>query len=378
MLLATADDYLLELRRTDLEAAWRADHPDGELVVFETALPVDRLERELFSPSLFAPSRLLVVRDGSALFAKEGKSGAQELAEALGRGRLVDVCLIFAARLSSQPAGPLTEVVRRLGEVRFLPLPEPAKPWERQGLTPPQREVLRDLLRRVLPDLKLPPETVEALCEAYGFKPRALVQAASRLALGGELTPEAVRAQAGPGECSPREIEDLLINRDGRALALLLARLSTGAALVDWQGEALDPGETGAFLVRMLGRLLRQALALRCLVEEVGLRTELDRTRCQDKLWYPKTFKPSILPRLQPAIAADEYSPLATATPWQLHRLFRLAAPYTSGELLDALAGLGRAGVERERRQAWVMAALGSVLLTLTGPPRAARTAAAG
>ncbi|MGV8041841.1 MAG: hypothetical protein AB2L07_17860 [Thermoanaerobaculaceae bacterium] len=37
MLLATADDYLLELRRTDLEAAWRADHPDGELVVFETA-----------------------------------------------------------------------------------------------------------------------------------------------------------------------------------------------------------------------------------------------------------------------------------------------------------------------------------------------------
>ncbi|MGV8041840.1 MAG: hypothetical protein AB2L07_17855 [Thermoanaerobaculaceae bacterium] len=111
----------------------------------------------------------------------------------------------------------------------------------------------------MLPDLKLPPETVEALCEAYGFKPRALVQAASRLALGGELTPEAVRAQAGPGECSPREIEDLLINRDGRALALLLARLSTGAALVDWQGEALDPGETGAFLVRMLGRLLRQA-----------------------------------------------------------------------------------------------------------------------
>lgn len=377
MLLATGDDYLLELHRSDLEAEWRGEHPDGEVLAFETVPAVARLECELYVPSLFAPARLLVVRDATGLFEKDGKSDARQLAEALERGRLVDVCLILAAKLSSQPAGPLTEAVLRLGEVRFLPLPEPPKPWEQPGLTKPQHKVLRDLLRRVLPALRLPPETVDALCEAYGFKPRALIQAASRLALGGDLTPEAVRAQAGPGECSPREIEDLLIARDGKGLAGLLARLSAGAALVDWQGEALDPGETGAFLVRMLGRLLRQTLAVRCAGEESGLAAELNPKRCAADRWYSRVFKPSILPRLQPAIAADEYSPLATASPWQLHRLFRLAAPYTSGELLGALAGLGRAGVERERRQAWTLAALGSVLLTLTGPPRAARKAAA-
>ena len=378
VLLATGDDYLLELHRNDLEAEWRGEHPDGEVLAFETVPAMARLECELYVPSLFAPARLLVVRDAKELFEKDGKSDAQQLAEALARGRLVDVCLILAAELKSPPAGPVAEIVRRLGEVRFLPLPEPPKPWEQPGLTPPQRTVLRDLLRRTLPALRLPPETVDALCEAYGFKPRALVQAAERLALGGDLTPEAVRAQAGAGECSPREIEDLLIARDGEGLAGLLARLSSGAALVDWQGKALDPGETGAFLGRMLGRLLRQTLAVRCAGEESGLAAALDPKRCAENRWYVKTFKPSILPRLQPAIASDEYSPVATASPWQLHRLFRLAAPYTSRELLGALAGLGAAGVERERRPAWRLAALGSVLLTLTGPPRASRKAAAG
>lgn len=378
MLLATGDDYLLELRRNDLEAEWRREHPDGEVLAFDTAPAVTRLANELFCPSLFAPARLFVVRDAAALFGRERKADAAELAGLLESRRLADVCLILAAELPGPPEGPLTEVVRRLGEVRFLPLPPPPKPWERPGVTPLQREVLGDLLRRALPDLELPPETVDALCEAYGFEPRALVQAASRLALAGELTPDAVRAQTGPGECTPRQIEDLLIARDGRGLAVLLARLSAGAALVDWQGEALDPGETAAFAARMLGRLLRQALALHCLAEGAGLARDLDPRRCAGEFWYPRTFKSAILPRLQAAIAADEHSPLASLTPWQLHRLFRLAAAYTPRELTAALARLGAAGLERERRPAWAMPGLGALLLSLTGPPRAARRAAAG
>ncbi|HPC82575.1 MAG TPA: hypothetical protein P5234_04660 [Thermoanaerobaculaceae bacterium] len=378
MLLATADDYLLELHRTDLEAEWCRQHPEGEVVALASASPVGRLVQEIQSPSLFAPTRLVVARDISNLFSNEGKAEQEELAAALDHMRIVNVWLVLAAEVSSPPAGPLAESVRRLGEVRHLPLPEPPKPWDPPGLSPPQRQVLRDLLERVLPDLRLPPETLDALCEAYGFKPRELVQAASRLALGGELTPEAVRVQAGPGECSPRDIEDLLIARDARGVARLLARLNGGAALVNWQGEPLDPGEAGLFLARMLGRLLKQVLALRCLAEESGLRNELEPSRCADKFWYPRRFKPSLLPPLQAAIATDPHSALAKASPWQLHRLFRLAAAYSAAELLAALGAMMAAGIERERRLAWRMAAITSVLLTLTGPPKAARKAAAG
>jgi hypothetical protein len=319
-----------------------------------------------------------VVRDAAPYFAKKNGVDPGPLVEILEHTPLVDTCLILAAMIKGTPEGPLADTARRLGEVRNPPLPDPPKPWEKLGLTDPQRQVLRDLLRRVLPDLKLPAETVDALCEAYGFKPRELVQAASRLALAGDLSPEAVRLQAGPGECVPRELEDALISRNGMMMAGILARLSAGAVLVDWQNEALDPAETGPFLVRLLGRLLRQALAVRCLAEEVGLGRELDRTRCSNDYWYPRTFKPSILPRLQAAIKADENSTLEKVTPWQMHRLFRLAAAYTSTELMTTMAGLFRANLERERRRDWVLGTLSSVLLGLIGPSAPKRRAAAG
>lgn len=378
MLLAAADDYLLELCRTDLEAQWRHLHPDGEVLVFDTPPAANRLDRELNSPSLFAPARLLVVRDASSYFNKTRGVDPEALVEVLDHSRLADTCLLLAARVKASPEGPLADAIRRAGEVRFLPLPEEPKPWERQGLTPAQRQVLHDLLRRTLPDLKLPAETVDALCEAYGFKPRELVQAASRLALAGDLSPEAVRMQAGPGECVPRELEDALISRNGKTMAGILARLSAGAVLMGWQNEALDPAETGPFLVRLLGRLLRQALAVRCLAEEVGLGQELDRTRCSGDYWYPRTFKPSILPRLQAAIKADESSTLEKLTPWQLHRLFRLAAAYTSNELMTTMAGLFRANLERERHRDWALGTISSVLLGLIGPSAPKQRAAAG
>lgn len=378
MLLAAADDYLLELCRTDLEAQWRRLHPDGELISFDAPPAAERMARELTCPSLFAPARLLVVKDASPYFAQKKGVDARPLVEILEQTPLVDTCLILAAPIKGAPEGPLADTARRLGEVRHLPLPDPPKPWDKLGLTDPQRQVLRDLLRRVLPDVKLPADTVDALCEAYGFKPRELVQAASRLALAGDLSPEAVFAQAGPGECAPRELEDALIARSGAMMAGILSRLSAGAVLLGWQNEPLDPAETGPFLARLLGRLLRQALAVRCVAEVAGLGRELERSRCAEAYWYPRTFKPSILPRLQAAIKADEHSTLRDATPWQLHRLFRLASAYSSSELMTTMTGLFGANLERERRRDWALGTLSSVILSLIGPPARGRKAAAG
>lgn len=359
-----------------MEAEWRREHPDGEVLVFDTAPDAARLASELANPSLFAPARLLVVRNAVHVFEKKHEATAGELAEVVRRSAFAEVSLLLAAELGSPPKGPLVEAVQQRGEVRFLPLPEPPKPWEPLGLTPPQRAVLHDLLKRALPDLELSAEVRDALCEAYGFKPRELVQAASRLALTGELTPEAAHEQAGPGECWPREIEDLLIARDDRKLASLLARLSAGATLLDWRNNPVHPDEVAPFLARMLARLLRQALALHQLAQHAGVAAELDPRRCKARNWYQQTFKPSILPRLQREIEKDALSPLAATTPWQLHRLFRLAASYPAGSLLEALGRLVAANLERDRQQTWVMATLTSLLLTLTQPPTAQRAAA--
>ena len=64
-----------------------------------------------------------------------------------------------------------------------------------------QRRVLADVVARVAPGLAGNDEVVDALCEAYGFRPRELAQAAERLALAGE-----VNAADGPGAGGGRRV----------------------------------------------------------------------------------------------------------------------------------------------------------------------------
>lgn len=383
MLLAAADDYLLELARTDLEAHWRELHPDGEVTTYDTRPAPLHLTRELSCPSLFAPARLLVVRDAGGWVEKKPdkkkKGGdAAELAGELAKVRLADATLVLVAEVEGPPEGPLVEVVRRIGEVRYTPLPEAPKPWDVVRMTTAQRAILESLVKRAAPELVANREVMDALCEAYGFKPRDLVQAAQRAALTGTPTAELVRQQAGITESTGRDLEEALLARKASQLASTLGRLAAGGVLVGWRGEAVEPRDQGGFLVRLVGRLLRQAVAMRGAAGQAGMENELKPGRCADPSWYPRVFKPTLLPRLQDAIAGAPDSGLSGLTPWQLQRVFRLAAPYSSAELLSALDGLARAEIDREGRSELALAALSGVLLALVRPPAAGSRAAAG
>jgi hypothetical protein len=366
MLLASPDDFLLELERRRFEEAWREAHPAGEFVAFEDAPPPARLVQELACPSLFAPERLLVVAAAGAYLATARRGETDALAQALASIRLTDVTLLLAAVTGNAPSGAVAESISARGEVRFLALPEPPKPWEETRVSPAQRRLLASLVERVAPALAHEPEVVEALTEVYGFHPRELAQAAQRLLLSGEISAAAVRAGAGAGECPIREVEEALLRRDGARFARFAGVVASGGTLADWRGEAVAPERAPAVLSSTVNRLVRQALAVRGHAARADLTAELSPRRCAARGWYTQTFKPRLHPTLAGDIEAAPGSPLAGLTPWQLHRAFRLAAAYSDGELLSALAGLAATGMERERGPA-ALAALSAVVLSLIG-----------
>jgi hypothetical protein len=347
LLLAAPDDYLLELERTLVHAEWSASHPSGEVVVLDPRPSPSTLIRELATPSLFAPDRLLVVPDGSDLFSgKKESADAAELAAALRTLPLAGVGLIVAAVSESEPAGQLPEVFARRGEVRFLPVPPAPKPWEQARVTPAQRVVLERVIGRVAPDALANAEAVEALCERYGFAPRELAQAARRLVLVGEITAGAVRDQAGIGDCSLRDLEEALIRRDAAAATGVFATLHMGGSLLDWWDKPVDADRVGRVLSGSLARALRTALAVRAHARHAGLETELDPRRCAAPGWYPRVFKNGLFPKLSKDVETMPDSPVGGLSAWTLHRSFRLAAAYGDRELLEALGALASSGAE--------------------------------
>jgi hypothetical protein len=380
---------LLELERDDLEKQWRSDHPDGEVVVVPP-LP-ERILHEVLSPSLFAPCRLLVVRDASVLLtagkggegstavagglrprsgtrARETGEGApgEKLAVGLHAAPWQGVTLLLAAQITAVPKGALARLAQDRGEVRFLPIPDPPKPWEQVAVTAPQRLVLTGLLRRVAPELSSRDDVVDALCEHYGFRPRELAQAAQRLVLAGTLSAEEVRIQAGAGEVALSELEDALIARDGGLAVRFVARLGAGGILRLFGDRLVDPDGIGPVVAGSLARLLRQALATRRYARQAGLGGDLDPGRCREGRWYGQRFKEGVFPRLKQAAAQAPGSPLASVnSPWAAHRIFRIAAAYDDRELLRALASLGRVVAERESSAAAALAALTPSLLEL-------------
>ncbi|MEW6337783.1 MAG: hypothetical protein AB1625_10350 [Acidobacteriota bacterium] len=348
LLITSPDDYLLELERGDVESSWRRERPDGEVRVYAEPPSPSHLIRDLASPSLFAPARLLIVSDARSLIAGKGARAADvnALAASLASIPTDEVWLLLLAVVESEPSGPVVQAVASRGEVRHQALPPPPKPWEEARLTAAQRAVLHGVLRRVAPEALRDPETADALCETYGFRPRELAQAARRLVAAGELSADAVRAQAGPGELALRTLEDVLIRRDPAAAASFFASLETGAALIDWRGDAIEPDRIGRVTVNALARLLRLAVAVRGHAARSGLGRDLDPRRCAGSRWYPTEFKNRIHPRLAAEAEASPGSPVVGMTAWTMHRVFRLAAAYREREMLDALARLARGGAE--------------------------------
>jgi hypothetical protein len=366
LLITSPDGFLLELERHDFEAEWRDAHPDGETTTFEPAPPAERLVQEIASPSLFAPERLLLVPDSGPYLGERGPTAAagEALARALETLPLAGVTLVLAAA-AGEPNGALAEVVARRGEVRFLPVPPAPKPWQDVRITPEQRAVLADkVLRRVAPSLLADAEVVDALAEAYGFRPRELAQAAQSLVLAGTVSADAVRAQAGAGEVGPRHLETALMRRDARTCAAMFAALDAGATLLSGWGDPIAPDRHGVFLAQTLERFLRQALAARAHALRADLGRELDPRRCGENNWYIRTFRPKLLAKLQGDIDANPGSPLTDKTAWQLHLAFRLGAAYSESVLLAALARLAASGAERMRGAA-ARIAVGTVALGL-------------
>jgi hypothetical protein len=368
-LLASPDEYLLELERQDAVAAWIAAHPDGEAVTLDPAPEPLQLIRELVNRSLFSPTRLFVVPDSLPYFKTRGDEATwgDAIAGALGPLSLADTDLLLAAALDREPKGALADLVRARGELQFLSLPAAPKPWEDLVVTPAQRAVLHRVIARVALQVAARSEVVDALCEAYGFKVRELAQAAERLALSGDVTAEAVRAQAGVGECSLQRLENALIDRDRAAVAQLLGRLAAGGVLVDWWGEAVDAGGVGPVLTGMLGRTARLALAMRCHARRCTLEKELDPARCAAQYWYGGTYKKRLHDTLASDAAEAGDSPIAGMSPWAAHRAFRVAAAYEESELIDLLNALARCSVERSPAREAVPA-LAPLLLALTAP----------
>ena len=398
ILLASPDEYLLELKRDAFVVQWTKDHPDGEVVRLDPAPSPHLLVQELINPSLFASARLVLVSDARPYFpvirrkradSNEDENTASEspeeqvvenprehlgdqVAKRLDGVSFRDTSLLLALANAQAPKGRLTELVTKMGQVQFFAVPKAPPPWKEARVSQEQRAVLHEVISHVAPAVAAHSDVVDALCESYGFHVRELVQAAARLATSGEITPEAVRAQAGVGECSLQRLEDALIARDRTAVAQLLGRLSAGGVLVDWRGNAVDAGGVGPVLTGMLNRAARLALAMRLHAQRCGLKNELDPRKCAAGYWYKSCFwdKESET-GLHKSLAADAAqaadSPIAGMSPWAAHRAFRLAAAYEETELIELLGALARCGVERSPAREAVPA-LTPLLLALTAP----------
>ncbi len=367
-LLAASDDFLLELNRSRIEAEWRADNPEGEIQHLDPTPAPEELLQALAAPSLFAPARLLVVRNATPYLDTKAKGGGAggTLAEGLRAFFPVDATLLLVATVDREPSGPLTELAADIGTVRWSPLPPPPKPWEEIRISAEQRRVLEEVLRIEVPEVLPHREAVERLLETYGFRPRDLARAARQLVTAGDISAEAVTAQAGPGECALQEVEDILARRDVRRLTAMMAVLAAGGELRDWRGDRVAVDRSAAVLVGLVGRLLRRSLALHGYARAAGLANELDPRRCAAGRWYPQTFKPRIHPALTAAMKAAGDDKAAKASPWQLHKAFKLAAAYSEGELVRAMARLVGTGIERDASSRALLAVTAGLLELVT------------
>lgn len=377
LLIASADDYLVELEREDAAETWGKANPGGEVVTLNPAPAPDRLFQKLVNRSLFSPTRLIVVPDARPYFKPAEEEESEELAalaEALVALSFSDVSLLLATVSKGEPKGALAAAVRKRGELRFLPLPERPKPWAppEQRVSAEQRAVLLRVIQLKAPRVAQSPETVDALCELHGFHVRDLVQAAQRLETTDEISAEAVRSQGGGGVCSLRALEEWLVRRDRQYLTKLLATLAAGGELIDWHDEPVESKRLSDVLAANLGRMLRQALACRGHARERGLEHELDPRKCARPQWYSKTFKEDMLPELEESIAKTSDSPLSGLSPWMLHRAFRLGAAYQDRELLEALGALAAARIDHAPKDE-ALPALSAVLLELLGTGAGAR-----
>jgi len=362
VLVASPDDFFLE-------EAWKAECDalvealGGAEVEFvpEDASAAD-VVMAVRSPSLFSENRVLVVRGAERWVvpprkAKEAerRSGddAGPLAELAGDGLPDGTALVLAALVPSKPSGTLADAVGGAGGLRWIPLPEPPKPWDEGELSREQRRVLEGILRRTAGATRFEREAVDLLFDRLGFAPRDLVREVEKLVSAveaGRAVDEAlVRRLVFPPERDLDVVLDALERGDVSPVLGLVAALEDGAVVRDWRGVRLTGSGLANAIVAKVGRLLGQMLYLRRLAVLEGLERDLDPAVNAERGWYPRRFKGEIGPMLVQRIVDDPGSPFprrsASARPsvWYLQRIFRAAGRYSEAALIRILAGMGRA-----------------------------------
>jgi hypothetical protein len=379
-LIASSDDFLLEdsLKRAVAEACASLDDVEPELLADDVT--PETVAVEVCSPSLFSPTRVLVLQDVRQWLDAaappeapkvEASGEVEALVAAISEGVPEGVALVMGAWCRSKPKGALVDAVTEAGHCEWIPLPEPPKPWEDVLLSDEQRGVLRQLLKRTAGETRFAPAAERLLMDRLGFAPRLLVAEATKLASAagedGEVDEQLVRQLTFPRERSLEVVREAVLRRDARALLDLLAAAAAGIPVCDWQGKRLDSGGLAAVLFGQVFNLLQQLLYLRQVAVAAGLEDEMDPAQTSGRGWYQRRFKPRLAKEL--AQHLDGASPLSRRgklpTPWTLGQLFAGAGRYSDDGLLAALAAGGgieaglRGQLALENLSAWITSLMG-------------------
>lgn len=358
VLIASRDDFLLEeaVGAAVGEACGEVGDVEAE-PVGEDATP-ESVAIELNSPSLFNPTRVLVVPEVRPWLNAPSPPGVpksdtdadvQPLVSALESGVPEGVALVMGAWCGRRPKGPLVEVVERTGRFEWIPVPEPPKPWEQTLLSDDQRTVLLRLLSRVVGDVQFTAQARQLLLERLGFAPRLLVAEATKLMTaageGGEVDEDMVRRLTFPRERSLEVVRDAVLDRDAAVLLDLVGAAAAGVPVNDWQGQRLDPARLAVVLYAQVFNLLQQLLYLRRLARTIQMTDELDPARTAARGWYGRQFKNSLAPKILDRLKQEDPTPLSRdgklPTPWSLGGLFTGAGRYLEEELVVAIADGG-------------------------------------
>jgi hypothetical protein len=379
-LIACSDDFLLEdsLKRAVAEACAALDNVEPELLADDVT--PETVAVELCSPSLFSPTRVLVLQDVRPWLDAasppeapkvEASGEVDALVVAISEGVPEGVALVMGAWCRSKPKGALVDAVTAAGRCEWIPLPEPPKPWEDVTLSDKQRGILRQLLRATAGEIRFAPAAERLLMERLGFAPRLLVAEATKLASAageeGEVDEQLVRQLTFPRERSLEVVREAVLRRDTRALLDLLAAAAAGIPVCDWQGKRLDSAGLAAVLFAQVFNLLQQLLYLRQVAAAAGIGDEMDPARCSERGWYQRRFKARLASVLTQQL--DGASPLSRRgkppTPWTLGQLFAGAGHYSDDGLLAALAAGGgieaslRGQLALENLSAWITSFMG-------------------
>jgi hypothetical protein len=378
-LIASSDDFMLEQAVAETVDELRQTTPDADIETMSADITPEVLTVEISSPSLFASERVLVVEDIRSWLKAAAPPDAPPAGAAVNPKALITaledpipdgVEVVLGAWCARKPSGSLVDAVSECGTVRWIAPPPAPKPWEEAELSAEQIKVLRSVLRRAVPELKVDDAAERMLFERLGFAPRRLVSEAAKLhaAANGDVVDTAlVERLVLPRDGAITEIQDALLERNAPNLAGRLSDAARGLPMRGWDGARIPDAILPTRIFGIAFDLFNRLLYTRCAVRRLVGPSALDPRDTAAPRWYPQVFKRRMEPTLSPAIAGDPGHPFGrrAPSPFLLGTMVRGASLYGEAELVRALADA--TVVERRLRRARPFDALTPWLLGVVG-----------